>query len=767
MVKKCTLLLVACLICSIACDSKKGGGDSDGGVDGGPDYTPIVAAVGTVGTSPLDCADAYTLPEQFTGAQGLGHHGWTLEDLTFTLAWSMGNRFESLWISNNTNSAPSLRTNPWLVPEAGYCYRDQLAVSAVDSDVLLGAILSDITAFSHPWSTYDGLEKDTYTRTEYPLDHEGALVGALRGLALKENLFSGAPVAENLTDETAAGLIAATAGYPPELEQAIARLVLSVGEAYDLKREAISSGDAEAFERIFEVFKEDSYNTINNSFVSPDMAGITADMNNNAASFGLIDIYRAGLAVAQAVDECRQVLASSVPFESPGIDVVTPHGRILIDTTGDDTVYSAEQLEDAAIVIDFGGNDNYHGRFAATHEYWMSASVVIDATGNDLYTPETADIEATETTVFEAFAGEQGFTQGMGLFGVGVLADLAGDDVYTATVYSQGSGVFGVGILDDDDGHDIYKLGNAGQGAGYFGIGAVIDGAGNDYYGVYTMGQGAGKPFGHGLLLDVDGEDTYIGYYAEDEPELPGPGYNNYYNLTMAHPYNDGEKAHYMSVCQGVGWGYRGDWFADQTNWMGGMGALVDFGNGNDEHYADCMSMGQGFVYGFGFLYDDGGDDLYRTFWWGPAASAHMGVGLLIDEDGNDDIYVTHASGGFGYDCGVGWLVDNGGDDTYGGQFHYGRAYQNAMTFFVNDGGDDEYNAGGVLSDPPFGIVDTAVNFTNLFGLFLDLGNGNDIYNSTYTGVGNNAVWYSDPVTHNATDYPIDPDHQKSVGIDE
>ena len=60
MVNKYVFLLVVCLICSMACDSKKGGGDSDGGVDGGPDYTPIVATVGTVGTSTLVCTDAYT-----------------------------------------------------------------------------------------------------------------------------------------------------------------------------------------------------------------------------------------------------------------------------------------------------------------------------------------------------------------------------------------------------------------------------------------------------------------------------------------------------------------------------------------------------------------------------------------------------------------------------------------------------------------------------------------------------------------------------------
>ena len=221
----------------------------------------------------------------------------------------------------------------------------------------------------------------------------------------------------------------------------------------------------------------------------------------------------------------------------------------------------------------------------------------------------------------------------------------------------------------------------------------------------------------------------------------------------------------FLGGIQGIGWGYRADWFpsgpGDYTNWMGGFGALVDLGEGNDEHYADCMSMGQGFVYGFGLLYDGGGDDIYRTFWWGPAASAHMGVGALIEEDGNDDIHVTRLSGGYGYDCSVGWLVDNGGNDVYGGQFNYGRAYTYGMTFMVNDGGDDVYNNGEEQTDPRFGVVDHGFTGANLAGVFIDLGGGTDTYNTSIEGVGNDAYWYLDPVGED-----VDPAVHKGVGID-
>jgi hypothetical protein len=389
--------------------------------------------------------------------------------------------------------------------------------------------------------------------------------------------------------------------------------------------------------------------------------------------------------------------------------------------------------------------------------------VLIDLAGNDRYTPGVADIESPSTTTQDAFDSDFGFTQGCGVFGVGLLIDGGGDDEYTASVYAQGSGAFGVGLLQDLGGIDSYKLGNAGQGAGIFGIGLLMDAAGGDRYGIYTSGQGIGRPRGHGLLFDLDGNDTYIGYYAGGEPELPGAGYNNYYNLPDGTGYHSADGTpHYMSLAQGVGWGFRFDWFSqNQANWNGGFGALVDLGDGDDEHYADCMTMGQGFVYGFGFLYDDGGDDKYRTFWWGPAAAAHMGVGLLIEEDGNDDIHVTRLSGGYGYDCSVGWLVDNGGDDVYGGQFNYGRAYTYGMTFFVNDGGDDTYNNGEEQTDPRFGVVDHGFPGANLAGVFIDLGGGTDTYYTSIEGVGNDSYWYLDPVGEDA-----DPALHKGVGID-
>jgi hypothetical protein len=755
------LALVALLVAGCGDDKKKKGA-GDAGPDAGPD--PVLPVIGELGTAAVDCTGAYTYPAELTNEEGLGHHGWDLDDLDLTLAWPLGNRFGNNWISDNTNTTPSLRIQPWLAPEAGYCYRDGLVEtsegSAQGTPVLAG-VLSAMSAFAKPESTYDTLERDLYTPPEYDFAGGDPLVLAVEALFATPNDLPGAPAAE-WDDAHAEQLDAISSGLGSAASEALALLVLSLGEAYLVKQQLLEAGDAEAFEAIHSGFVNAYYGSSSNWTISPGFP-VAGDIIEFGDLADLRLLYGAALAVTDAADRFRQAAAASAPFASAGLDLVTPHGRLLIETADEDTDYTAEDLVDAVLVIDLGGNDSYGGRYAATHQFWMSASVLIDIAGDDEYTPEVADIEASSTTTIEAFAEESGFTQGCGVFGVGLLIDAAGNDLYTASTYAQGASAFGVGVLQDLAGIDSYKIGTAGQGSGYFGIGLLMDVAGSDRYGVFTVGQGAGRAKGHGLLFDLAGDDTYIGYYAGGEPELPGPGYNNYYNQPPNTGYHSADGTpHYMSIAQGVGWGFRGDWFWDsQVNWMGGFGALVDLGDGADEHYADCMAMGQGFVYGFGFLYDDGGDDKYRTFWWGPAAAAHMGVGLLIEEDGDDDLHVTRLSGGYGYDCSVGWTVDNGGNDTYGGQFNYGRGYTYGMTFFVNDGGDDVYNAGEEQTDPRFGVVDYAFPNVNLAGVFIDLGGGTDTYYTSIEGVGNDSVWYLDPVGQDA-----DPAFHKGVGID-
>ena len=746
-------------------DDAGSGPDAGDAVDGGPGMLgPLPAMVGEISAPPLDCTGSYALPDEFLGEHGLAGFDWTLDDIHLRLAWGMPNAFENHWLSDNTDAEASLRVRSHLVPEAGYCYRDGLAAAtagAATDGPYLAALIAHVSAFSHRDTSYHALHRDLYGPPTYDVATENLLVRAIAGLVALENALNGAPVVAAMQPAELLSLRDRVAGYPAEMQVALAQAVFAIGETYLLKQAALTAADPVVLERIHAAVLADNYTTISNSFVSPAAGTVVADILAGADGWDQASIHLAAQTLANAADECRRVLEGITPFESPGIDVATPHGRIVVRTAASDDDNPADSLDDVALLIDLAGNDRYAGRYAATDHFWQSASVVIDVGGDDEYGTEQPDLADNATTVSTGFDNAKGFTQGVGLFGVGLLLDAAGNDAYRASVHAQGAGIFGVGVLADHDGSDSYQLGYFGQGTGFFGVGVLVDGGGDDRYAVYTMGEGVGKPGGHGVLLDLAGDDDYLCFYNDDPPELPSPGYQNYYRLSPSWAYNDGTEAHFMSVCQGVGWGYRGDWFMPQQNWMGGFGALVDFGDGNDSHHADTMSMGQGFVYGFGFLYDDGGDDRYRTFWWGPGAAAHMGIGLFVDEAGNDDMYVTRASGNFGFDTGIGWTIDNGGDDRYGGQVHYGESYNYGLSFFVNRGGDDVYNAGAVRSDVIFGGVRVGFPNTKLVGVFLDTGVGNDTYEAPAEGVGNDAAWHLAPRGDN-----IEPAIHIGIGVD-
>ena len=720
---------------------------------------PLVPAIGSTHAVPMSCDGSYPLPPELLGPEGLGRWGWTLDDLKLRAAWDRPSVFVSPWLSDNSDARPSLRVRPWLVPEAGVCFEKAMARAAADASTK--AIVAIAAAFRPRDVAYDALAEQVYDRADY--DESGdTLTRALRGLHDLPNDWSGAPVPPPWTEATRATIASTTANYPQAMKHALARLVLAVGEATLLREQALARVDHALVERLVAETETARYTTYANATQGAlHGQGIMKDMMAAAPSIDVDAMSLAAQVVVQAVDELRSALRDVPPFASPRLDVATPHGRVVVSTTATDDDYAAGSLADAAIVIDLGGNDRYRGRYASTHRPWMSVSVLIDMAGNDRYGEGTADIEAPETTADEAFDVANGFTQGLGLFGVGVLADDRGDDVYRASVFAQGTGVFGVGVLLDGAGADTYRVAYQGQGVGNFGVGLLVDAAGDDSYGVHTVGQGVGKPEGMGLLLDLDGNDRYVGYYMRNKA-LPGPGVNNYYGLTKKTAnYSDDERGYNLSVCQGVGWGYRAGWTGTDKDWGGGFGALIDLGAGHDVHYAEVMAMGQGLMYGFGFLYDGGGDDEYRAVWWGPAGGVHMGMGLFLDEAGNDVVAPILHGGGHASDYGVAWTIDNGGDDRYGGVMEYGEAASNGESFFINVGGDDVYNADGAREAPGFGVVLDGASRLHSVGVFLDLGGGKDTYRTTIAGVRNNASWSIPPAGTT-----VNPDTQKGIGLD-
>jgi hypothetical protein len=188
-----------------------------------------------------------------------------------------------------------------------------------------------------------------------------------------------------------------------------------------------------------------------------------------------------------------------------------------------------------AIVIDLGGPDTYASsaeRYAPPPDAGLL--VVLDLQGDDAYRPSnpaTLAAGALGLSLLRDVAGDDVYEdhalgQGSAVFGVGLLVDEAGDDRYLLGSAGQGCALAGVGLLVDGGGADLYLAGGLAQGvAAGRGVGVLADLAGDDTYRATAdsmleasaaAAQGAtplpatGAAPGTGLLLDVAGDDLFL-----------------------------------------------------------------------------------------------------------------------------------------------------------------------------------------------------------------------------------------------------------------
>ena len=371
--------------------------------------------------------------------------------------------------------------------------------------------------------------------------------------------------------------------------------------------------------------------------------------------------------------------------EGPKVTIIeTSIGKIFIGGVGDN-VYE----NDAAVIIDLGGNDRYLNR-AGGNSLGVPFSVVIDFSGDDVY------------------LSQDNWSQGAGLLGGGFLIDLSGDDVYSAPHFSQGAGFWGVGVLVDQEGSDVYKSQTLSQGAASFGIGLLAEGDGEDRYVAAQFAQGFGFVKGFGAIVERGGADHYFagGVYPD---------------------FRDPNKS-YVSLSQGFGFGARpGEFFVGAS---GGIGLLAD-ASGNDVYVGDYFSQGSSYWFALGALVDGEGHDKYISGRYSQGAGIHLSYGILIDSKG-DDQYLAYlgVSQGCGHDYGVGALLDDGGSDQYlGGVISQGAGNDNGMGILNDNGGDDYYH-----------IKDFGQGRGNFhkernkgsFGIHFDTGGGSDFYSPGY-----------------------------------
>ena len=127
--------------------------------------------------------------------------------------------------------------------------------------------------------------------------------------------------------------------------------------------------------------------------------------------------------------------------------IETEFGRIIVGGPGR-THYKGNTF----MIIDPGGDDIYENNAGASTPE-LHFSIVIDLAGDDKYITKA------------------NLSQGTGLMGTGILADIEGNDLYMGDKGSQGAGIFGGGILLDLDGDDRFIAESLAQGAGIFGAG--------------------------------------------------------------------------------------------------------------------------------------------------------------------------------------------------------------------------------------------------------------------------------------------------------
>jgi hypothetical protein len=413
----------------------------------------------------------------------------------------------------------------------------------------------------------------------------------------------------------------------------------------------------------------------------------------------------------------------------------------------------------APLQLDIDGRTVIIGTSGDDHHI-LDAWLLIDPGGNDLYTNNAGGaVEIGQIAVLidldgdDRYLSETPFSQGAAHQGIGLLIDLAGNDDYQCTSYCQGAALGGVGGLFDFGGQDQMRASQFAQGAAAFGIGLVhAAGEENDTYIIDGKGQGFSRTAGTALLQDQGGNDTYR---VNDRFK------SNYSQWTNGRPV-------FWSFAQGASLGFylrfdetlkNGD-PAPVTRELfpGGVGVLID-DHGDDTYSGSMYTQGTGYFYGLGMLIDRAGNDSYSASWYGQGAAAHFAIGILLDQAGQDSYRGINQVQGNGRDFATGVLIDIAGHDHYQAEDRSqgcGDQYD-GYGILADLAGDDHYQASersargyATNSDPERQPSDKRPYLDA--GIFLDLA-GQDRYQGPAGGA-NHALW-------------IDNKTRRGVGLDE
>jgi hypothetical protein len=361
------------------------------------------------------------------------------------------------------------------------------------------------------------------------------------------------------------------------------------------------------------------------------------------------------------------------------IDRVSPIGKIVVGGAG-----TSWYTEDAAILLDLGGNDFYTNNAGSPRATKIPVAMQIDFAGNDAY-------EATFN-----------WTQGAALMSHGLLIDRKGDDEYIGQQWAQGAAVLGTALFLDESGNDTYRGVQYTQAVAAWGIAIQMDYAGDDVYESHLLSQGVALPRGAGWLLDGAGNDRY---YAKG---LRATSY--------------GDPGIFDSWSQGCGVGFR----AMQS---GGAALLFDL-SGRDRYEAGNFSQGGGYYFGIGMLRDAGNaNDAYIGSRYNQAFAAHQAIGYLEDDGGDDYYTARHAvAQSIAWDESITSFIDHAGNDVYegGASFAQGASAHNSFAVFLDLGGKNRFE----YRTPPGTAGPNDFNGGTSFSLFVSADERGNTYSS-------------------------------------
>lgn len=418
---------------------------------------------------------------------------------------------------------------------------------------------------------------------------------------------------------------------------------------------------------------------------------------------------------AVTVDDTLRLLRDSnsqlLFVQEKPIRIETSLGQIIIAGTGDDT-----HDTDAAILIDFGGNDTYSNHAAYTDLDTSGGAVLIDVSGDDVYDSE-------------------GNAQASACAGYAALIDMAGDDRYLSRHYSQGAALVGYALFSDDSGDDVY-LGDFGvQGFAIFGTSLFLDKAGRDSYRCAAMGQAAASTLGVAILVEGDGDDVF----------RAGGKYDFYF------PWDS-------SCAQGAGSGMRAWPPQNAFSVYGGTGVLLEKA-GNDSYTAYNVGQGGSYMFATGILVESDGDDVFSSKNYCRGVGVHLSAAVALDLRGNDIHTGLYGQNGYSLDRSSGVFVDFEGNDIYRTTGGIGFAHKPRGTgIFLDVSGSDIY-AG---TENNYGKADVPFaddQFSS--GFFMDWGN-DDVYSSG--PYGNDDQWSEGQYGHGEdSQSPCESDPLESV----